>query len=193
MWWLAVAAAPRVCSHLSVLPSCGNQTPLAPHPLPRLLAASASKPPVVSSTPSVAAEPARRPRCTRAYQDSLLTVTVDTLGAPTYSRNGWQAKTKGQAARRTEAKFGADHPERDHFPLTRTQAGTGSTSSTACCADAIAGAKPSCRARKIEVDGSASDVRNGWMDKLKTFFGAGFTDRPFDVKQDGLNAKESVS
>ncbi len=55
----------------------------------------------------------------------------------------------------------------------------------------LPGAEARLSGEKIELSGSAADARNGWMDKLKTLFGAGFTIGTFDVKQAVENAKES--
>jgi OmpA-OmpF porin, OOP family len=55
----------------------------------------------------------------------------------------------------------------------------------------LPGAEAKLSGEKIELSGSAADVRNGWMDKLKSLFGAGFTIGTFDVKQAVESAKES--
>jgi len=196
-WWLAVAAALALLALLFGR-SCGNQTPLAPAPAAAPAVASAAAP-VVTSTPVVAAEAALEPAPASApaaapapTKDALLTFTVDKLGAPTIHATVGSAEEKATLLAALTAKFGADH-------LNATIAVDPDTK-PASWLDKLDGLLPlmqlpGAEARfsgeKIELSGSAADVRNGWMDKLKSLFGAGFSIGTFDVKQAVERAKES--
>jgi OmpA-OmpF porin, OOP family len=181
-WWLAVAAA------LALLfgRSCGNQ-PAQP------LATAPAAAPVVSSTRVVAPEPASAPVAAPApTKDALLTFTVDKLGAPTIHATVGSEEEKAKLLAALTAKFGADH-----LNATITVDPDTKPASWLDKLDALLplmqlpGAEAKLSGEKIELSGSAADVRNGWMDKLKTLFGAGFTIGTFDVKQAVENAKGS--
>ena len=190
-WWLAVAAALALLALLFGR-SCGNQTPLAPAPAAAPAVASAAAP-VVTSTPVVAAEPASAPAAAPApTKDALLTFTVDKLGAPTIQATVGSEEEKAKLLAALTAKFGADH-------LNATIAVDPDTKPASWLDKLdgllplmqLPGAEAKLSGEKIELSGSAADMRNGWMNKLKTLFGAGFTIGTFDVKQAVESAKES--
>src|SRR5471030_1491043 len=200
-WWLAVAAALALLALLFGR-SCGNQTPLVPAPAAAPVAASAAAP-VVTSTPVVAAEaasavaseptPASAPAAAPApTKDALLTFTVDKLGAPAIHATVGSEEEKAKLLAALTAKFGADH-----LNATITVDPDTKPASWLDKLDGLLplmqlpGAEARLSGEKIELSGSAADVRNGWMDKLKTLFGAGFTIGTFDVKQAVESAKES--
>jgi OOP family OmpA-OmpF porin len=190
-WWLAVAAALALLALLFGR-SCGNQTPLAPAPAATPVAASAAAP-VVSSTPAVAAEPASAPAAAPApTKDALLTFTVDKLGAPTIQATVGSEEEKAKLLAALTAKFGADHLNATISvdPDTKPASWLDKLDGLLPLMQ-LPGAEAKLSGEKIELSGSAADVRNGWMDKLKTLFGAGFTIGTFDVKQAVENAKES--
>jgi outer membrane protein OmpA-like peptidoglycan-associated protein len=190
-WWLAVAAALALLALLFGR-SCGNQTPLAPAPAATPVAASAAAP-VVSSTPAVAAEPASAPAAAPApTKDALLTFTVDKLGAPTIQATVGSEEEKARLLAALTAKFGADHLNATISvdPDTKPASWLDKLDGLLPLMQ-LPGAEAKLSGEKIELSGSAADVRNGWMDKLKTLFGAGFTIGTFDVKQAVENAKES--
>lgn len=139
--------------------------------------------------PEPALEPAAAPAPTK---DALLTFTVDKLGAPTIHATVGSEEEKAKLLAALTAKFGADH-------LSATIAVDPDTK-PASWLDKLDGLLPlmqlpGAQARlsgeKIELSRSAVDARKGWMDKLKTLFGAGFTIGTFDVKQAVQTAKES--
>ncbi|SOE47712.1 protein of unknown function [Burkholderia sp. D7] len=196
-WWLAVAAALALLALLFGR-SCGNQTPLAPAPAAAPAVASAAAP-VVTSTPVVAAEAASEPAPASApaaasapTKDALLTFTVDKLGAPTIHATVGSEEEKATLLAALTAKFGADH-------LNATIAVDPDTKPASWLDKLdgllplmqLPGAEARLSGEKIELSGSAADVRNGWMDKLKSLFGAGFSIGTFDVKQAVESAKES--
>jgi len=124
----------------------------------------------------------------------LLTFTVDKLGAPIIHATLGSEEEKVKLIAALTAKFGAD-------PLSATIAVDPDTK-PASWLDKIdgllplmqlPGAKTKISGEKIELSGSAADARNGWMDKLKTLFGAGFTIGTFHVKQAVENARKSFT
>ena len=196
-WWLAVAAALALLALLFGR-SCGNQTPLAPAPAATPAAASAAAP-VVTSTPVVAAEAASEPAPASAptaapapTKAALLTFTVDKLGAPTIRATVGSEEEKTQLLAALTAKFGADRLNAAIAvdPDTRPASWLDKLDGLLPLMQ-LPGAEARLSGEKIELSGSAADVRNGWMDKLKSLFGAGFTIGTFDVKQAVESAKES--
>jgi OOP family OmpA-OmpF porin len=186
-WWVAVAAAIAL---LAVLfgRSCVNQ----PSP-PAAAAAVAASAPVVASTPEVAPEAAPAPAAAPApTKDALLTFTVDKLGAPAIQATVGSEAEKATLLAALTAKFGADH-----LNATITVDPDTKPASWLDKLDGLLplmqlpGAEAKLSGEKIELSGTAADVRNGWMDKLKTLFGAGFTVGTFDVKQAVQSAKDS--
>jgi OmpA-OmpF porin, OOP family len=184
-WWLAVAAALALLALLFGR-SCVNQQA-------QPLASAPAAAPVVSSTPVVAPEPAPAPAAAPApTKDALLTFTVDKLGAPTIHATVGSEEEKAKLLAALTAKFGADH-----LNATITVDPDTKPASWLDKLDGLLplmqlpGAEAKLSGEKIELSGSAADVRNGWMDKLKTLFGAGFTIGTFDVKQAVESAKDS--
>jgi outer membrane protein OmpA-like peptidoglycan-associated protein len=182
-WWLAVAAAIALFALLFGR-SCVNQKPLAVAP---------AAAPVAVSMPAAAAEAAPEPAAAPApTKDALLTFTVDKLGAPTIHATVGSEEEKARLLAALTAKFGADH-------LNATIAVDPDTKPASWLDKLdgllplmqLPGAEAKLSGETIELSGSAADARNGWMDKLKTLFGAGFTIGTFDVKQAVENAKES--
>ena len=182
-WWLAVAAAIALFALLFGR-SCVNQKPLAAAP---------AAAPVAVSMPVAAAEPAPEPAAAPApTKDALLTFTVDKLGAPTIHATVGSEEEKAKLLAALTANFGADH-------LNATIAVDPDTKPASWLDKLdgllplmqLPGAEARLSGEKIELSGSAADARNGWMDKLKTLFGAGFTIGTFDVKQAVESAKES--
>ncbi|WP_438394803.1 OmpA family protein [Caballeronia sp. DA-9] len=187
-WWLAVAAALALLALLFGR-SCTNQQSLTTAP---------AEAPVVTSTPAVA-EPASAPASAPAAvaapaptKDALLTFTVDKLGAPTIHATVGSEEEKAKLLAALTAKFGADH-----LNATITVDPDTKPASWLDKLDGLLplmqlpGAEAKLSGEKIELSGSAADARNGWMDKLKSLFGAGFTVGTFDVKQAVESAKES--
>lgn len=192
-WWLAVAAALALLALLFGR-SCGNQTAVEPAPAAAPVAASAaaavvSSTPVVASEPAPASAPAAAPAPTK---DALLTFTVDKLGAPTIQATVGSEEEKAKLLAALTAKFGADHLNATISvdPDTKPASWLDKLDGLLPLMQ-LPGAEAKLSGEKIELSGSAADVRNGWMDKLKTLFGAGFTIGTFDVKQAVENAKES--
>jgi outer membrane protein OmpA-like peptidoglycan-associated protein len=182
-WWLAVAAALALLA-LLFGGSCVKQEPLATAP---------AAAPVVSSTPVVAPEPAPALAAAPApTKDALLTFTVDKLGAPTIHATVGSEEEKTKLLAALTEKFGADHLNATITVDPDTKAASWLDKLDGLLPlMQLPGAEARLSGEKIELSGAAADVRNGWMDKLKTLFGAGFTIGTFDVKQAVENAKES--
>lgn len=186
-WWIAVAA---VLALLAVLlaRSCSNQAPedqvAAPVP------ASA---PVVASEPVV--EPASAPVAVVApapTKDAVLSFSVDKLGAPAIHATVGSEEEKAKLLAALTAKFGADH-----LNATITVDPDTKPASWLDKIDGLLplmqlpGAEAKLSGDSIELSGTAADVKNGWMDKLKSLFGAGFTIGTFDVAGAVANAKQT--
>jgi OmpA-OmpF porin, OOP family len=194
-WWLAVAAALALFALLFGR-SCVNQQPVAPAVAPA--AASAAAPAVAAEAASEAVQasevaPASAPAAAAApTKDALLTFTVDKLGAPAIHATVGSEEEKATLLAALTAKFGAEH-------LNATIAVDPDTKPASWLDKLdgllplmqLPGAEARLSGEKIELSGAAADVRNGWMDKLKSLFGAGFTIGTFDVKQAVESAKDS--
>ncbi|AMM15225.1 hypothetical protein AX768_15095 [Burkholderia sp. PAMC 28687] len=188
-WWLALAAALALLALLFGR-SCTTQQPMATAP---------AEAPVVNSTPAVAAQPASEPASAPAAvaapvptKDALLTFTVDKLGAPAIAATVGSEEEKAKLLAALTAKFGADHLNATITvdPETKPASWLDKLDGLLPLMQ-LPGAEAKLSGEKIELSGTAADARNGWMDKLKSLFGAGFTIGTFDVKQAVENAKES--
>ncbi|MDP9155222.1 MAG: OmpA family protein [Pseudomonadota bacterium] len=188
-WWLALAAALALLALLFGR-SCTTQQPMA---------TALAEAPVVNSTPAVAAQPASEPASAPAAvaapvptKDALLTFTVDKLGAPAIAATVGSEEEKAKLLAALTAKFGADHLNATITvdPETKPASWLDKLDGLLPLMQ-LPGAEAKLSGEKIELSGTAADARNGWMDKLKSLFGAGFTIGTFDAKQAVENAKES--
>ncbi len=181
-WWLAIAAAIALLAVLFSR-SCVSEKTIAVEP--------AAAPVVVSAPVVAAAEPVAAP-VPAPTKDALLTFTVDKLGAPTIQATVGSEEEKAKLLAALTAKFGADHVN-----ATITVDPAIKPASWLDKLDGLLplmqlpGAEAKLSGESIELSGAAADVRNGWLDKLKSLFGAGFTIGTFDVKGAVENAKES--
>ena len=125
-------------------------------------------------------------------KDALLTFTVDKLGAPTIDATVGSEEEKAKLLAALTAKFGADHLNATITVDPETKpAGWLDKLDGLLPLMQLPGAEAKLSGEKIELSGTAADARNGWMDKLKSLFGAGFTIGTFNVKQAVESAKES--
>jgi len=116
VWWRAVARGARV-ARTAFGRSCGNPTPLRTGATPAtpVAASAASAGGFIDSRGFAANRLGGPAACTRAYQDALMTFTVDKLGATGLFKQTVAAKeekAKMLAARRRSA---ARTIERDNF------------------------------------------------------------------------------
>jgi OOP family OmpA-OmpF porin len=150
-------------------------------------AASASAPSPASEPP--AAVPASAPAPTK---DAVLAFTVDKLGAPTISATVGSEEEKARLLDALTKKFGADHlnanitVDSDTKPASWLDKLDGLLPLMQ-----LPGAEAKLAGEKVELSGAAADPRNGWLDRLKSLFGAGFNIGTFNVTQAVANAKES--
>jgi OOP family OmpA-OmpF porin len=186
-WWLAIAAAIALLAVLFSR-SCVTEKPIAAEPAAAPVVVSA---PVASAPVAVAAEPVSAP-APAPTKDALLTFTVDKLGAPTIQATVGSEEEKAKLLEALTTKFGENH-----FNATITVDPATKPASWLDKLDGLLplmqlpGAEAKLSGENIELSGAAADARNGWMDKLKSLFGAGFTIGTFDVKGAVENAKES--
>ncbi len=187
-WWVAVAAALALLAILFGR-SCSNQTPVVEH-TDAPVAVSA---PVVASEPVV--EPASAPVAAVApapTKDAVMTFSVDKLGAPTIHATVGTEEEKAKLLAALTAKFGADHVNATITvdPDTKPASWLDKLDGLLPLMQ-LPGAEVKLTGDKIELSGTAADAKNGWMDKLKSLFGAGFTIGTFDVAGAVANAKQS--
>jgi OmpA-OmpF porin, OOP family len=181
-WWLAIAAAIALLAILFSR-SCATEKPIAAEP--------AAAPDVVSAPVAAAAEPVSAP-VPAPTKNALLTFTVDKLGAPTIHATVGSEEEKAKLLAALSTKFGADQLNAtiDVDPATKPASWLDKLDGLLPLMQ-LPGAEAKLSGENIELSGAAADARNGWMDKLKSLFGAGFTIGTFDVKGAVENAKES--
>jgi OmpA-OmpF porin, OOP family len=195
-WWIAILAALALLALLFGR-SCTNQSaPVAAVETPASApvvasAAVVASAPVVASAAVVASEPAAiaAPAPTK---DAVLTFAVDKLGAPTINATVGTEEEKTRLLDALTKKFGADHLKANITvdPDTKPASWLDKLDGLLPLMQ-LPGAEAKLTGEKIELSGTAADPRNGWLDKLKSLFGVGFTIGTFDVGQAVANAKES--
>ncbi|CAE6770343.1 OmpA family protein [Paraburkholderia nemoris] len=153
-------------------------------------AASASTPAAVAaSAASEAQQPAAAPAPTK---DSQLSFKVDAAGKPTLTA------TVGSEAEKTELidaltkRFGADR-----FVANVTVDQDTKQADWLVHLDgllplmALPGAEVKVAGAQVELSGSAANAKLGWLDKLKSLFGASYQIGSFNVEQAVANATEN--
>jgi OmpA-OmpF porin, OOP family len=184
-WWVAVLAALALLALLFGRSCTHQDTPLAPavqpaaEPAPASTLVEASTPEVASApaptSEPAAAVPASAPAPTK---DAVLTFTVDKLGAPTINATVGSEEEQARLLDALTKKFGADHlsanitVDADTKPASWLDKLDGLLPLMP-----LPGAEAKLTGEKVELSGAAADSHNGWLDKLKSFFGAGFTHR----------------
>jgi OmpA-OmpF porin, OOP family len=196
-WWVAILAALALLALLFGR-SCTNQNgpvaevaPPAPAPVEASAAVVASAPVVASAAP-VASEPPAAVAAPAPTKDAVLTFAVDRLGAPTINATVGSEEEKTRLLDALTKKFGADHLKANITvdPDTKPASWLDKLDGLLPLMQ-LPGAEAKLTGEKIELSGTAADPRNGWLDKLKSLFGLGFTIGTFDVGQAVANAKES--
>jgi outer membrane protein OmpA-like peptidoglycan-associated protein len=126
------------------------------------------------------------------HQLPTVKASLNDGGAPTIQATVGSEEEKAKLLEALTTKFGANH-----FNATITVDPATKPASWLDKLDGLLplmqlpGAEAKLSGDNIELSGAAADARNGWMDKLKSLFGAGFTIGTFDVKGAVENAKES--
>lgn len=217
LWWLLalIAAALaflflRGCEHdRQAVDAVANGQPAsapvgasavaAPASEPVAAASASASPPAVASAPASAASatvPASAPQQAVAAptptRDSQLTFKVDPAGKPTLTATVGTEAEKTQLIDALTQRFGADKFVADITvdPATKP-------------ADWLAhldgllplmaqpGAEMKLDGPHIELSGSAADAKQGWLDKLKSLFGASYQIGSFNVEQAVAAATEN--
>jgi outer membrane protein OmpA-like peptidoglycan-associated protein len=149
---------------------------------------------VAASTPAAnAASEAQQPAAAPApTKDSQLSFTVDAAGKPTLAATVDSEAEKAQLIDQLTKRFGADHfvanvtVDQDTRPadwLTHVDA--------LLPLMALPGAEVKVDGSHIELSGSAANAKLGWLDKLKSLFGASYQIGSFNVEQAVANATEN--
>jgi OmpA-OmpF porin, OOP family len=194
-WWVAILAALALLALLFGR-SCTNQSaPVAAVETPAPVVASAAvvaSAPVVASAAVVASEAPAAIAAPAPTKDAVLTFTVDKLGAPTINATVGSEDEKTRLLDALKKKFGADHLNANVTvdPDTKPASWLDKLDGLLPLMQ-LPGAEAKLTGEKIELSGTAADPRNGWLNKLKSLFGLGFTIGTFDVGQAVANAKES--
>ncbi|RKE25305.1 uncharacterized protein DUF937 [Paraburkholderia sp. BL23I1N1] len=173
------ASAPAEASAAAVL------TPAASDAAASTAAASA----VAASAASEAQQPAAAPAPTK---DSQISFTVDAAGKPTLTATVGSEADKTQLIDALTRRIGAEH-----FVANVTVDQDTKSADWLARLDglmplmALPGAEVKVDGARIELSGSAANAKLGWLDKLKSLFGASYQIGSFNVEQAVANATEN--
>ncbi|NML99953.1 OmpA family protein [Paraburkholderia sp. RP-4-7] len=144
---------------------------------------------VAASAASEAQQPAAAPAPTK---DSALSFTVDPAGKPTLTATVGSEAEKTQLIDALTKRFGADRfvanvtVDQDTKPADWLAHLDGLLPLMA-----LPGAEVKVDGAHIELSGSAANAKLGWLDKLKSLFGASYQIGSFNVEQAVANATEN--
>ena len=144
---------------------------------------------VAASAASEAQQPAAAPAPTK---DSALSFTVDAAGKPTLTATVGSEAEKTQLIDALTKRFGADRfvanvtVDQDTKPADWLVHLDGLLPLMA-----LPGAEVKVDGAHIELSGSAANAKLGWLDKLKSLFGASYQIGSFNVEQAVANATEN--
>ncbi|NPT55647.1 OmpA family protein [Paraburkholderia elongata] len=144
---------------------------------------------VAASAASEAQQPAAAPAPT---QDSQLSFTVDAAGKPTLTATVDSEVEKTHLIDALTKRFGADHfvanvtVDQDTKPADWLVHLDGLLPLMA-----LPGAEVKVDGSHVELSGSAANAKLGWLDKLKSLFGASYQIGSFNVEQAVANATEN--
>jgi Outer membrane protein and related peptidoglycan-associated (lipo)proteins len=150
---------------------------------------AASTPAASAAAASEAQQPAAAPAPTK---DSQLSFTVDTAGKPTLTATVGSEAEKAQLIDALTKRFGADRfvanitVDQDTKPADWLAHLDGLLPLMA-----LPGAEVKVDGAHIELSGSAANAKLGWLDKLKSLFGASYQIGSFNVEQAVANATEN--
>jgi outer membrane protein OmpA-like peptidoglycan-associated protein len=150
---------------------------------------AASTPAVSAAAASEAQQPAAAPAATK---DSQISFTVDAAGKPTLTATVGSEAEKTQLIDALTKRFGADHfvanvtVDQDTKPADWLVHLDGLLPLMA-----LPGAEVKVDGAHIELSGSAANAKLGWLDKLKSLFGASYQIGSFNVEQAVANATEN--
>lgn len=185
------ASAPVVASAAAVASgSVGVSAPEA--------AAAASAPDVVASASAASATfasatEAQQPAAAAVpTKDSQLTFAVDSAGKPTLNATLGSEAEKAALLDALTKKFGADHFTANiNVDADTKPADWLAHVATLLPLMALPGAEVKVNGAHIELSGAAANVKLGWLDRLKSLFGASYEIGSFNVDQAVADATQS--
>lgn len=179
-WWIALAAALAL---LAILLGRGCSTEkteqeAAPAATPEATSEAVSAAAVESNASAAPAVSAASDSAAVAApgKDSTMSFVVDAAGIPTLSATVHSEAERSQLIDALAAKLGADkfHADITVDPDTKPASWIAKLDGLLPVM-ALPGAKVSVTGETIDLGGSAADAKLGWLDRLKAFFGAGWT------------------
>jgi outer membrane protein OmpA-like peptidoglycan-associated protein len=153
------------------------------------VAASDTAAPAVAASAAEASQPAAAPA---PRKDSQLTFTVDPAGKPTLNATVGSEAEKATLLDALTKKFGADH-----FTANVTVDPDTKPADWLSHLDALLpllalpGAEVKVDGAHIELSGAAANAKLGWLDRLKSLFGASYQIGSFNVDQAVADATQS--
>ncbi|MEZ0605122.1 OmpA family protein [Paraburkholderia sp. IW21] len=207
LWWLLAAIAAvlaflflRGChsEQSSERSSAATAQPAsAPAEAPAAAVAAsdvaASTPAASAAVAASAASEVQQPAAAPApAKDSQISFTVDAAGKPTLTATVGSEAEKTQLIDALTKRFGADHfvanvtVDQDTKPADWLAHLDGLLPLMA-----LPGAEVKVDGAHIELSGSAANAKLGWLDKLKSLFGASYQIGSFNVEQAVANATEN--
>ena len=177
-WWVALAAALALLAVL-IGRGCSTEKPeqdAAPQAKPDALSDSNSNAAAASDTSATAVADQSSAPVALPGKDSTMSVAVDASGVPTLTATVNSEEEKHQLIDALAAKLGADkfHANITVDPDTKPATWISKLDGLLPVMT-LPGAKVRIAGDKIDLDGRAGDPKLGWMDKLKSFFGEGWT------------------
>jgi len=177
-WWVALAAALALLAVL-IGRGCSTEKPeqdAAPQAKPDALSDSNSNAAAASDTSATAVADQSSAPVALPGKDSTMSVAVDASGVPTLTATVNSEEEKHQLIDALAAKLGADkfHANITVDPDTKPATWISKLDGLLPVIT-LPGAKVRIAGDKIDLDGRAGDPKLGWMDKLKSFFGEGWT------------------
>ncbi|MFM0235508.1 OmpA family protein [Paraburkholderia sediminicola] len=164
-----------------------------PASAPAQASAAAAATPAASAAAANAAIEAQQPAVAPApTKDSQLSFTVDSAGKPTLTATVGSEAEKTQLIDALTKRFGADH-----FVANVTVDQDTRQADWLARLDgllplmALPGAEVKVDGTHVELSGSAANAKLGWLDKLKSLFGASYQIGSFNVEQAVANATEN--
>ncbi|MFM0366583.1 OmpA family protein [Paraburkholderia sediminicola] len=206
LWWL-LAAIVAVLAFLFLRGCHGEQrgeqsserssaeaaATVQPASAPAQASAAAAATPAASAAAANAAIEAQQPAVAPApTKDSQLSFTVDSAGKPTLTATVGSEAEKTQLIDALTKRFGADH-----FVANVTVDQDTRQADWLARLDgllplmALPGAEVKVDGAHVELSGSAANAKLGWLDKLKSLFGASYQIGSFNVEQAVANATEN--
>ncbi|MEM5371573.1 OmpA family protein [Paraburkholderia azotifigens] len=127
-----------------------------------------------------------------AAKDSQLIVSVDRNGKPTITATVQNVAEKSQLLNALTKKFGAGNFNAD-ITLDNSRKGADWLAHLDALMPLLAtpGAEMKIDGTRVELSGAAADAKSGWLDRLKSLFGAPYQISAFDPAQAVANAAQS--